>query len=62
MREERCEDCKYWDEVLPNELGFCKINPPTVNPAEPIELKRYLTPIWPPTEASDWCGQFKKRE
>jgi len=49
----RCENCEFYDRLLPNS-GMCRRNSPRVVPGNEN--------VWPSVHRSDWCGEFKPRE
>jgi DNA-directed RNA polymerase alpha subunit len=50
----RCEICAWWD-TKNTLIGRCKRNPPTTKNSQELGY-------WPPTDKSDWCGEFKLKK
>lgn len=52
--ERTCANCRFWERG--DDLGFCRLNAPTVTwdrgQVMPVTL-------WPETEETDWCGLWQ---
>ena len=60
----KCQDCLYWQQSSKQrEEGACRRNAPRAKHVERDWPEDALCLIaWPRTKASDWCGEFKKRD
>jgi hypothetical protein len=60
MDTENCENCKFWEEIDPDDVpsGYCQRFPPQV-------LGRgedgQLDIVFPWTNDKDWCGEFRRK-
>ena len=53
-----CVHCKWWTNASdPPGMGECRGGPPSV-----VSRDIWNVPVWPHTEADDWCGAFRERE
>ena len=70
MTERACKNCEYWDDELTVEIGMCRKYAPGrdwKDAYRTLELKNRISctvvfPYWPPTHATDHCGEFRQRE
>lgn len=57
MTRGRCEQCIFWDNSaradVDYETGQCRRTPPGFD-------DRTGLAVWPFTEDTDWCGEFKR--
>lgn len=57
----RCEDCRFWDAssqaaaAEPDTTGACRRAPPHVDDRTGLAM-------WPYTEDTDWCGEFREKD
>ncbi len=60
----KCNDCLYWQQSSKErEHGACRRNAPRPKHVERDWSEDALCGIaWPRAKASDWCGEFKKRD
>lgn len=49
-----CASCRFWDPIGAADTGYCRINPPTIAPAE--RRVGYCEGVWPATRPADWCS------
>lgn len=62
-----CGTCKYWQMWPKLEVNVCKRFPPPVVafPSDEPDLDGIRStefgPCYPPTDATDWCGEYKDR-
>ena len=49
---ETCKTCKYYDELIKGEWGYCQFNAPVVDPNSHINVAK-----WPRVTRNDYCGQ-----
>lgn len=64
MKEQRCENCFYWDQLTP-EAGLCRRfapNPVTVTKTQAQALIDNCKAEWPETHRIDFCGEHKSTE
>jgi hypothetical protein len=56
MKHDRCERCLFWDSSASADVdydtGQCRRMPPGFD-------DRTSLAVWPFTEDTDWCGEFK---
>jgi hypothetical protein len=61
LREDRCEQCRYWAEDLTSGIegrsGDCRLVPPTVL----ADGEGAIFCVLPFTGPEDWCGLFSQR-
>lgn len=63
MSRERCENCRFYDEVQRGDsdvdrFGWCKRNPPAVVVTEDFKPTTYHPDVAP----SGWCGEWKPKD
>ncbi len=67
----KCKDCKYWDFQCPKDPpdtiddgGWCRRNAPpaSVTHGDPNHANNSVAAVWPWTDETDWCGEFKPKE
>jgi len=63
-----CYVCRYWYSSTGKALGECRRGPPVNEPDWLWYLERgirlppnEMTPRWPRTDYSEWCGEFRRR-
>jgi len=68
---DNCEGCKFWSDAG-NDTGECRRYPPMILQPTSLEILSITTPDvvdeqierlsrWPIVDASDWCGEWKKK-
>lgn len=58
IKEAACGACAFWKKTGEN-AGECRVQPPQAIAFKVDEETRVET-RFPVTEATDWCGEFKK--
>jgi hypothetical protein len=60
----KCKECLYWQiSDQARDEGACRRNAPSARHVERDWSEGALSWIgWPRTKATDWCGEFKKRD
>lgn len=48
-----CAHCRFWRQDQDDPIGQCRHNPPKF-------IKENFWAEWPHTEATDWCGHWKR--
>lgn len=57
MSRQTCENCKYFESGLDDDLGTCRRYPPVFIGDSSEELYGL-----PPVAVIDWCGEWKAKE
>ena len=61
IREDRCEKCKFSErQSSEREVLECHYNPPTAS-VVPSNKGPQVLAAFPPVQADQWCGKYKKR-
>lgn len=66
VNEETCGICKFLLETMGQ--YFCRRYPPTVmmgvtkDLLNPNQIKQVINSLYPPTNLTHWCGEFKQKE
>lgn len=50
-----CKNCEFYDEINPEEDGYCCYNPPIVITGEHGSLRT----TFPIVSEDQWCGKYK---
>ena len=56
----KCRTCKFWDETNKS-LGTCHRYAPRPVIKEGTESQVSFFPVWPRTNAEQWCGEWSIR-
>ncbi len=63
MPEERCRDCRYFQEIATGPvIGNCRRYPPTIIQDDDGETAMFPSSVYPVMVGEGWCGEFVQRK
>jgi hypothetical protein len=59
VKDERCENCKFWNDNGRISLGECRRRTPVFHPAQPYDDD---FGYFPDVGRDGWCGEYQRKE